>query len=380
MRAIQENKNHPSCPGWRVECLFRSGATLERSLELIEEWRVTRFPEEPRMIVLVTILCDVMEVVPLSGGLKGLKIRESVREGDRYPALKGFGQKIREVEGSLKRRWRELDIIWVNPYVIDVRRWSTRKVSGDGNLSGEEIAQLHHVSYEGAKYFEEANKIGTRVQGIGDRFYSWFLAWNDRHKKDLNYDSFMKMMPGLKRFGWINYRRTTDGLHPTAGLARQLVDMLYRKAVLCVPPEESLKIPVPRVPLRSLDSIEDGALAIEIEKIDSDHGGMDQLSGFMKKLSVVERLALSFPEPSDISERSYDLGRMGNGCCTGHGRFNSEVHYVKTSYPCGHAMPFDLPKENSCSTIMRCPVCDKEWSTLKGKCTSFHFIEFNEEV
>ena len=190
---------------------------------------------------MVSFLCDVLEMTSLPGGLKSLKIRDSVKTGDRYPALGGLSKKIREVEGSLKYHWRKLDILWINPYLVDVRRWTTRKLEGDGNLSEVEIARLHQTSYQTARYFEEANKIGTRIPGMGDRFYSWFLAWNDKHKKDLNYNLFMEKMPGLKKFGWINYRRTTDGLHPTAGLARKLVDMIYRKAVLAVPPLEIIR-------------------------------------------------------------------------------------------------------------------------------------------
>ena len=48
VRAIDENKTHPPCSGWRVECLFKRGAKLHQSLEMIEEWRVMRFPEKPR--------------------------------------------------------------------------------------------------------------------------------------------------------------------------------------------------------------------------------------------------------------------------------------------------------------------------------------------
>ena len=167
MRALDENKNHPSCPGWRVECLFKSGAQLDQSLKMIEEWRIMRFPEKPRMIVMVSFLCDVLEMTSLPDGPKSLKIRESVKTGDRYPALGGLSKKIREVEGSLKCHWRELDIIWINPYVVDVRRWTTRKLEGDGNLSEGEVARLHHTSYQTAKYFEEANKIGTGTSVMG---------------------------------------------------------------------------------------------------------------------------------------------------------------------------------------------------------------------
>ena len=104
---------------------------LDQSLKMIEEWRVMRFPEKPRMIVMVSFLCDVLEMTSLPDGLKSLKIRDSVKTGDRYPALGGLSKKIREVEGSLKYHWRELDILWINPYVVDDRRWTTRKLEGD---------------------------------------------------------------------------------------------------------------------------------------------------------------------------------------------------------------------------------------------------------
>ena len=387
MRAIDENKNHPSCPGWRVECLFEPGAKLDQSLRMINEWKIVRHPEKPRMIVFVSFLCDVMEMVSLPGGMKSLKIRDSVTEGQVYPALCGLKDKILGVERSLKRHWRELDIIWVNPYVVDVRRWSTRKVQGDGSLSEKEIAELHRVSYQGARYFEEANKIGSRIPGMGDRFYPWFLAWNDKYKKELNYEIFMKNMPGQTKFGWINYRRTTDGLHPTAGLARQLVNMLYRKAVLCVPPPESLVVPAIDRRVRS-SGLNEKPGSSGSEKVDNleeeikcnnEKEGVDEVEKLIKKLSVVERLILSPPVPSKMnSDRSNDLGKMGEGCCVGHGRVSSGSDYVKVSFPCGHNLPFDLFKDEKCSPFIECPVCEKKWDDLRLKCTSFKFLEFSE--
>ena len=77
----------------------------------------------------------------------------------------------------------------------------------------------------------------------------------------------------------------------------------------------------------------------------------------MTKLSVVERLMLSLPDSSGIENvRSDDLGMMGDGCCVSHGRVSSGSEYIKISFPCGHALPFDLHKEGECLSYIECPV------------------------
>ena len=398
VKMLDANKNFPSCQGWNVECLYQPGATLDRSLEMIEEWRITRHPEKPRMIVLVSFLCDVMEVVSLPGGFRSLKIRESVKNGKVYPALIGLKDKIREVEGSLKRHWRELEIIWVNPYVVDVRRWTTRKVKDDGGLSVEEIKRLHKVSYQSARYFEEANKIGTHIPGMADRFYSWFLAWNDKYKKDLNYDLFMDRMPSAERFGWINHRRTVDGLHPTAGLARQLIDMLYRKAALAVLRPTGSATPVAAVlPIsRGNSKFRSYLNKKEVNQVNLDQGEVlenneilgleeEEVPGVMenvevnkgrRRMSVVERLTMSPPEfPSSEKKRSNGLGKLGSGCCMGHGTILSRDDYIRVSLPCGHTLPIESSDEKVCSPSMKCFLCDEEWESLNYICTSFHYLK-----
>ena len=115
--------------------------------------------------------------------------------------------------------------------------------------------------------------------------------------------------------------------------------------------------------------------------------GVDEVVKFMEKLSVVERLILSPPDPSKINggrsndlgeNRSNDLGKMREGCCAGHGRVSSGFDYVKVSFPCGHNLPFDLSKNDKCSPFIECPVCEKRWDNLKLTYTSFKFFEFSE--
>lgn len=229
VKEMAKQKDYLPHPGWRVECISQGGMGLDQAVQQLKDWKECYYPDRPQLVVMVSFLCDVLDLTSLPCGTRTLRLNAHVLEGTDYPALKGLEKKVREVEKSLRNWWGDLKIIWTIPYPADVRRWTTRKFEGDGDLSEKVIEQCHRTSFDLAKWLDEANNIGSRMFGKTDRVIPWFVIWNDRKKTDLNFDRFMKKMESEPRFGWINHWRSRDGIHPTPAVARQLLALLYRK-------------------------------------------------------------------------------------------------------------------------------------------------------
>ena len=437
VKEMERQKDSLAHPGWRVECLSTKGAGLDRSVQDMQNWKECYFPDRPRLIVMVSFLCDVLELTNLPDGTITLRMNEAVEKGNVYPALAGLESKIRQVERLLNNWWKGVDVLWIIPHPVDVRRWTTRKMANDGSLSGTDIEECHQASYDSARWLEKANWIGSRISGIGDRIIPWFVMWNDRSKTGFNYSRFMEKMPVERRFGWINHWRSKDGVHPTPAVARQLLALLYRKigqtsvkkfsglyssrtqlkttdkAPEPIPDREPSSVPdqagtvslAPNcdesdLPCSStVEGAESALTSTDVDPSDDAKGGgvpsdidceepvtpVDFEHEFfpthLSNLSVVDAVV-----PRDVLEDSGAtnnndesvprVGSFGDGCCVGHGDTSgpSGSFFHKITYPCGHTLPYTKIVDSSCTEEVTCSVCKGRWSIAKMvKDTFYHF-------
>ena len=414
VRVLEKVMKNPTCEGWTVECTYVPQAKLDRCITLLEDWKRDRFPECPRMVVIFSILCDGIKKVKRPDGCSTLIVSKSLNSGGNFPAFAGLRRKIIEVERLLRSWWGDLEIIWVHPFPVDVRRWTEGKLDRGVHLGEEEAYECHLVTYNLAKYLEKTYHIGTRVPRIGDRFVAWYNLWNDR-RAGLNFNSFMDKLPKTKKFGWINHFRTSDGLHPSYNLARQLINLLYRKADALVPSASRVIVFHNKISMKkgTKDNDEVDGVVVDEEvvvdkydvdvKIGKDESKREDLGGatplqepniesrdlkslkeytnlqaMMKRVLEIDAIIESKSYSSSLDRVSSDMGVKGREIVVDQVGIGSEVsletELYKTLYPCGHSLPFEEVLDFIIEKI--CPVCEVDWSdrNIVKKC--FYVYEF----
>ena len=400
VRELEHAAQDKPCIGWRIEFLHAPGVNLDGTINLIEEWKKNQYPDRPRMIVIVSILHDLIERFRRPDGRTSLRMAAGIKHDGVYPALTGFEKKLTMVQNRLKGWWRELEIIWMNPYPIDVRRWVEKQMNGRGSLPYKEIMECHQITYDFAYYVDRANNLGSRIRGIGDSFIPWFVFWNDKKRSELNYNNFLKEFEAGRKFGWINANRSIDGLLPSRSLCRQTLDMFFRKAWQAVPPPRTSDVPVLRginiSNKKTASASSECAMAVadptipvwESEKIPSCEslkgpscvpcadveGDLDVLMKRIHLVSLLENQVSGIPENVPIpTGDATGINIVSNKVMT-HGD-NKFVDFVKTIYPCGHSLPFNQT-ENTINLKRKslCPTCKRGWSGNKFVRSSYHFI------
>ena len=380
VRELEKRTGDMVCSGWRVEFLHLPGAKLDQTVALIEEWRKNQYPDQPRLIILISIFHDLVVKKSRPDGQKFLKMAAGVKGNGPYPSLKGLEDKIRAVERKLKSWWNELQVLWIDPFPVDVRRWTEDQIVGGGFLSEEDTKECHQLTLDLADWLDRANCIGSRMKGMGDRFIPWFVFWNDQKRNDLNFSSFLKEAKEGKKFGWINRTRSVDGFLPSTALSRQTMKMFFRKAWQTVPNPASLVAPMAAKPsfcprdgsesvYKSVDRVENPAPTPSDGVLGNDTPW--DLGGLMKKMTEVDLLMQRQVHDNNVS------GCENRPCK--NIVLASEKEYSKTSYPCGHNWPFMINKDvEFLRNFYTCPVCDKDWSNCKVNKNSFHYYELHQ--
>ena len=245
VRELEKVADSMKCDGWRVEFLWAPGAKLDRVVEMMKGWRLRRLPDQPRLIVIASVFHDLVVMNKSPDGKTFLKMADGVLGKGKYPALTGLETKIKDVEATVKKWWGMLDIIWIEPYPIDARRWTENRLKEGEVLSEDEVDQCHQLTLDLANWLDRANCIGTRIRGMGDRFVPWYVFWNDAKRDDVNFSIFKQEYKKGVKFGWINRTRTIDGFLPCVHLSKQTLKMLFRKARQAVPSPDSLRVSAP---------------------------------------------------------------------------------------------------------------------------------------
>ena len=402
VRELEKFAQDMPCAGWRLEFLFAPGAKMDQCVGLLEEWKKNQYPDRPKLIIMISMIHDAITQYRLPDGKYFLKIAEGVEKRGPYPSLTGLEKKIGDLERKLKGWWCDMELIWIDPYPIDVRRWCEKKFKGVGSLSQEEIWKCHQVTYDFAVYTDRANCIGTRIKNMGDRFIPWYSLWNDCHRSDVNYNNFLREFEAGRKFGWINSTRTVDGFLPSRALCRQSLKMFFRRAWYVVPPPRNIMSSVGRLGLaskvvrdapHSSDTPVDVVTDLSVEEVQVEEVSYDledqvivevckedtDLGVLMKRIHEVSFLkdcsssstghGLKMTSETDDGARSSDFPTQ----------FVSTVvhNFVKTTYPCGHSFPFGkVEKLDNFSPISLCPVCGTDWNDRKVVKSSFHFFDF----
>ena len=364
MKDIAQNLD---CEGWRIEFIVAPGAKLDKTIEPLEKWKMNQFPDQPKMVVLVTIFHDLVVKRRRPDGSTFLQIADSIFNGNSYPALAGLVKRVNEVEKKLKGWWQELNIYWLNPFPVDVRRWTEAQACNKTPLSKDDIDSCHQVTYKLSWYAERANIIGSRVNGWGDRFIPWFCLWNDAMRADTNYNDFYEKYEFGMKFGWINRTRTSDGMIPSPALAKQSMKMLFRKAWVISPPPRSLAVlptrPHPRKQHKESMSTKECKDLVKRSEVDA----------LMLQINEVQNL---------VAKMDLDIVKPGEGlggstrAIHGFGPASARSDYGKVRYPCGHCFPFVQIDERLFSPEKHCPVCDMDYSDKTIVTRSFHLFEF----
>ena len=341
------------CEGWRIEFLHSAGAKLDQVVELVKGWRLRRLPEQPKIIVVVSLFHDLVVKTTLPDGKTHLRMADGVMGKGRYPALTGLEAKVREVNGVFKKWWDETEVLWIQPYPIDVRRWTEGRLKEGVTLSEDEIDQCHRLTLDLADWLDRANCVGTRIKGMGDRFVPWFVFWNDAKRSDVNFTVFKKEYEKGVKFGWINRTRTRDGFLPSEPLCKQTLKMLFRKARQAAPPPSSLKVPTPVEPRGSLVGDQLGeAIGLPVDA---------EVDDLMKNIRDVEISYMKVPSITGVHVSA---------------PANLVREFSKTIYPCGHYLPFGSTRVGECSPV--CPVCESDWTGCGLVETSFLIREYRK--
>ena len=397
VKELEKAAAEMTCEGWRIEFLYTAGANLDQAVELIKGWRHRRFPDRPKMIIMISLFHDLVVKFNLPDGKTFLRLAEEVMGKGRYPALTGLENKIREVERSLRKWWGEIELLWINPYPIDVRRWTEGRLKEKRSLSGEEIHKCHNLTLELANWLDRANCIGTRINGMGDRFIPWYVFWNDAKRSDVNFSAFQKEYKKGTDFGWINRNRTVDGFLPAGPLARQTIKMFFRKAQQAVPSPESLITPAARVtelaespsptlapsPRDSIPLVAKVTDPVEAPSPTFVEVGTDPIPALEDQCAVSPEFCSATDDTADGLMKRFaeiDLLRMTSKHPSKYVvefgvPVESVKEYIKTIYPCGHSLPYEIVGVRKYSSV--CPVCGKGWGEKKALKQSFHVYDFS---
>ena len=380
VRELEKAAGDMVCTGWRLEFVYAPGANLDQAVGLIEEWRKNQYPDRPKMIVMISFFHDLVVKTKLSDGTTFLTMADGVMGKGPYPSVQGLEKKIRDVEGKLKGWLKDLEILWIDPYPIDVRRWTESRLMEGRSLSLEEIDKCHQLSFDLANWLDRTNCVGTRIKGMGDRFIPWYVLWNDQKRSDVNFSAFRNEYKSGVKFGWINRTRTIDGFLPARGLSTQTMKMLFRKAWQSVPPPSSLSKVVlaekPKIKPVCRQIVDDNRpTPLPVKKNHDQKTRLRQqpekpdVKGLMEKITEVElyskhlKKALVQPastRPAEFRSVPADIVRV----------------YSKTAYPCGHYLPFKLDGDaHYTPKFHECPVCKKNWSGREIVKNTFHYYQ-----
>ena len=210
--------------------LCKAGARIPTILDLLKDFR-TSHSEEPVLITIIGLIGDVLEKrTDENIGWPQMKIREEALKGKVYPAVEGALQMRQEVEEEIRGIWRDVQIVWILPFPVDlgtyVKSCATKPVPRHVECAANKTTLLFN------NYMASMDKKFQRVEWDVD-VIPWFNIWRDvSNWKRGTPDEFKIFMHALRqgdRVPSLYPESSLDGIHPQLQTSQGLIRAIVRK-------------------------------------------------------------------------------------------------------------------------------------------------------
>ena len=293
--------------GWEARFIGRSGGRLEEFPQSLGLYKNIDPSLKPDIIVVCAFLVDALKMESgevLNQG-KYLRLRREVHDGEVFPALDGLKEKVRRIWVEIKETFEKAKIIWTIPHPVDCLRWRHMKglkgVHPSTCMTWREHVQCQGESFKILKYFRRVDELVLEEFGSGWWSVPWIIFWRKQcSREELTLKEWESMCKEGKVVGFFNESGSEDGLHPSPGSCRGVLDsiMSRMREESCQPVRDGN--PSSRPPVRR------GS-----EKLESTGGPRDEVADVNRRrmisLSGLERDSASVGTQTDPQEKK-DVG------------------------------------------------------------------------